>query len=119
MLCKTFLSFTKKNGYKKTFEVGGINNEDIYFIVYDWMVKDLRLSGNELNIYAIIDYLTYGKTYAKVELSYLCEHSGAIKNTVLSCLKKLQDKKLIEKQKVKENGVDICFYKTNRPDFNQ
>lgn len=82
-----------------------------FFTVQSFMIKDLKLSGNNMIIYAII----YG--YCQMEgqcfnesLSYLAEWANCSKPTVISSLKKLIELGYIIKREFYENNVKYCKY---------
>ena len=86
-----------------------IKNES-FFVVHGWM-RQAGLAGNELLVYAIIyGFSQSEKGFYRGSLKYLSEFTGASKNTVFSCLKKLQEKGLISKKETYINGVKLCLY---------
>lgn len=91
---------------------------DNYLVVQGWMVNDLKLSGNELLIYAII----YGFSQSGVDqkftgsIRYLSEWTNTTRQTVMNCLKSLCEKGYIIKEESVKNGVKFCDYYAH-PDF--
>ena len=80
----------------------------------NWMGKLLGLRANDLICFAVIYAFTRdGKTQFRGDLSYLAATMFATKPTVLLCLKKLLDQKLILKQEETVNGIKRCYYQTN------
>ena len=84
-----------------------IKNEDSIFI-YDWMVKELGLKGNELLVYAII----YGFSQTENQFftgtaQYLADWTNSTKQSVMKNLKSLIEKGLLQK---KEKFVDEVKY---------
>lgn len=87
-----------------------IKNEN-YIVIQGWMIKDLKLKGNELIIYAII----YGFSQLESQkftgsLQYLSEWTNSTKQSVIKCLKSLIKKNLIVKEENIINGVKFCEY---------
>lgn len=84
--------------------------KESFFVVHGWM-RNAGLSGNELLVYAIIyGFSQSEKGFYNGSLKYLSEFTGASKNTVISCLKKLQEKGLISKKETHIDGVKFCLY---------
>ena len=80
-----------------------MDSRRFYIKVYDFMVKDLKLKGYELVIYALVFSLadSDGMCYAKY--SYICERTGCRANTVVRVLRNLQKSGLID---ISESTVD-------------
>lgn len=80
-----------------------LKNENFYSI-HGWMRNELHLSGNELQIYAVIYGFSQkdGQVYDG-SIRYLSESVGASYNTVLACLQSLVKKGLLTRKKT-ENG---------------
>jgi Sugar-specific transcriptional regulator TrmB. len=90
--------------------VGHIKNENFY-VIQGWMMNELKLKGNDLGTYAII----YGFTQAKYasysgSLSYLAEFLNVDKRTIQNVLKRLVQKKLIQKHELQIDGMKRCVY---------
>ena len=80
-------------------------------VIQGWMITELKLSGNELIIYAIIYGATQdGKSEFADSLDYLVTASGASKKTVTRILDSLVKDKKILKLSEKYN---VCTYKAN------
>lgn len=82
-----------------------------YIVIQGWMIKDLKLKGNELIIYAII----YGFSQLEGQkftgsLQYLAEWTNSTKQSVIKCLKSLIKKNLIVKEENIINRVKFCEY---------
>ncbi len=76
--------------------------KESYFVVQSWMIKKLKLSGNELNVYAIIHgYSQDGKSFFFGSLKYLSEMTGVAERNIVNILARLVEKKLIYKKTVK------------------
>lgn len=88
--------------------------EENYYVIQGWMIKNLKLSGIEKDVYAII----YGfsqdpDNWFTGTSRYLADWTNADKKTILRILKKLTDKELILKKEINNNGVTFCNYKVN------
>lgn len=88
--------------------------DENYINIQGWMSTRLKLSGNELIIYALI----YG--FSQIEdhtfhgsLKYICDWTNISKTSCIANLKKLLDKKLIIKKEKEINGLKFCEYSTN------
>ena len=87
-----------------------IKNEN-YINIGGWMIKELKLKGNELIIYAIIYGFTQTENQAFTgSLEYLAQWTNSSKQTVLTNLKSLQDKNLIVKKEQIINNVKFVEY---------
>lgn len=84
-----------------------------YFVVHGWMLNQLNLKGNQLQIFAIIHGFSHSEENEfKGSLQYLCEFTGASRSTVIRSLSELQEQGFIEKREVYENGVKFNRYKS-------
>lgn len=82
-----------------------------YILIQAPMVKDLRLSGNRLIVYALIHgFCKDGNHEFKGSISYISEWTNLSRNTVISTLKSLVDDGLIVKRDYLSNGVKFCAY---------
>lgn len=83
-----------------------------YIVIQSFMVSDLKLKGNELLIYAII--FGFSQTTGQAfhgSLTYLESWTNSTRHTVISSLKSLVEKGLIEKEEQTINGVKYCSYR--------
>ena len=87
--------------------------DDNYFVVQGWMINRLKLSGNELNVFAII----YG--FSQDDASsfdgssqYLADFCGISKVSTLGILSKLTEKGFIQKTEKYVGKLKLCSYKT-------
>ena len=88
--------------------------DENYINIQGWMSTKLKLSGNELIIYALI----YG--FSQIEdhtfhgsLKYICDWTNISKTSCIANLKKLIDKNLIIKKEKEINGLKFCEYSIN------
>lgn len=88
--------------------------DENYINIQGWMSTRLKLSGNELIIYALL----YG--FSQIEdhtfhgsLKYICDWTNISKTSCIANLKKLLAKKLIVKKEKEINGLKFCEYSTN------
>ena len=73
---------------------------EAYFIIYDFMVKDLHLSGNELLIYALIFCFTIkSESGCYASQSAIASRIGVTRETANRCLQALCKKGLIEERR--------------------
>ena len=86
-----------------------------YVTLLPWMVEDLKLSGLDLILYAIIYGYSQGSQGVFYgTLTYLATWSNTTERGVIKSLKSLIDKGLIKKEKIKYNKY---FYKAIVPDM--
>ena len=85
-----------------------------YITIEDFMVKDLKLKGNDLLVYAIIyGFSQDGESSFTGSISYLCEWTGSTRQGITKNLNSLIEKGLIVKEKRKTNGVNyVAYYAT-------
>ena len=84
-----------------------------YIVIQAYMVSELKLSGNRLIVYALINgFSKDGNHEFHGSVNYIREWTNITKNTVLSTLKSLVDDGLVEKREYIENNVKFCAYKT-------
>ena len=82
-----------------------------YVVLQGWMVSELGLKGNELIIYAIIyGFSQITGTSFKGSLNYLSDWTNTSKQSVITQLKNLVGKGLIEKKEIVKNNVKFCEY---------
>lgn len=89
-----------------------MKNEN-YITIQGWMVKELKLSGNDLICYALIYGFTQNGCYWDKSSAYISNWLGVSKRAVVDILKRLVDNKLIEKYEYEVNGVRFCKYRHN------
>lgn len=90
-------------------------NPENYITVQGWMIRDLKLKGNELLIYACI----YGFSQAENQvysggLQYLADWTNSTKHGVMRPLKALVERGLLEKTDKVINGVKFCEYRATK-----
>ena len=86
-----------------------------FIVVRDFMVRDLRLKGNELLIYAIIfDFSQTEEKKFSGSLRYLAGWTNSTKQSVLNSLKSLVQKGYIKKEEQIINGVKYCSYRISK-----
>ena len=90
-------------------------SEGNYITIQSWMRTDLKLSGNELIVYAII----YGFSQNKQgeftgSVQYLADWVGCTKRTVTTILRKFVDEELVKKTVVQlDNNSKRVSYQAN------
>ena len=82
-----------------------------YITILGWMRTDFDLKGNELLVFALI----YGfsqdtETKFNGSISYIQDAIGASKNTVMTTLKKITEKGLLDKHTETRKGVSFNSY---------
>ena len=85
-----------------------------YFVVRGWMLNQLNLKGTTLQVFAIIHGFSHSEENEfKGSLQYLCEFTGSSRSTVIRSLLELEEKGIIVKREVYENGVKFNRYKSS------
>lgn len=85
--------------------------DENYFVVQSFMIKDLKLSGNNMIIYAIIyrSCQTDGQYFSE-PLSYLAEWANCSTKTVQRSLDELEKLGYINKKVIYKNNIRRCKY---------
>lgn len=88
--------------------------ENSFVVLQEWMITDLKLSGSELLVYAIIFGFsqTEGQTF-KGSLQYLANWAQISRQGIHKILNSLINKNLIIKKELSINGVKVCEYTAN------
>ena len=82
-----------------------------YTVIQGWMVNRLKLSGNELIVYAIIyGFSQDGKSMFTGACQYLADSTGISRRSIMPILNKLVKRGFIKKYDRDENGVKLCSY---------
>lgn len=90
-----------------------IKNEN-FILIQGWMINNLKLSGNDLLVYAIIYGFTQDEEqWFEGSRSYLGEWCNSTKQGIQKNLKRLIGKNLILKKETFINNVKFCKYKVN------
>lgn len=85
--------------------------DSTYLVIQSWMVTDLKLSGNDLLVYAVIyGFSQDGESRFTGSLQYLADWCNATKAGVQKNLKNLIDAGLIEKYESFKNSIKFCEY---------
>lgn len=88
--------------------------DENYITILGWMVNRLKLSGNELMVYAIIyGFCQDEESGYEGSANYIAKSLGISRRAVYTLLNNLLDKKLIIKYEEFANGIKYCDYKTN------
>lgn len=89
-----------------------MENNNTYFTIHSFMVTDLKLSGNDLLVYALILNFTLkgSDSCFNGSLAYLQSALNISKNTAINVLKKLTSDGLILKKEVNKRGMILNEY---------
>ena len=90
-------------------------SDDKFIIIYDWMVEDLKLSGNRLIVYGIIYSFSKNGEWFQGSASYLCKRSGVTERGIRKILKGLREDGLLAKKERIQNGVIYVDYRAIDP----
>lgn len=89
-------------------------NNDNYILIQGFMIKELKLKGNELMVYAIIyGFSQDGESAFYGSRNYLAEWCNVSLPTIDSALKSLCEKGFLIKQQEKINNVTFNRYKVS------
>jgi DNA-binding Lrp family transcriptional regulator len=85
-----------------------------YIVIQGWMTNELKLTGNELLVFALIyGFSQDGESEFSGSRSYIAKTLNISKPTVDKALKSLLEKRYIEKHKMIINDVQINRYKVS------
>jgi len=85
-----------------------------YYIVQGWMVNELQLKGNNLLIFAIIfGFSQDAQSEFDGSINYLAKAIGSSRNTVIKCLKELEEMAYVLKTTSTKNNVIFNQYSQN------
>ena len=88
--------------------------DENYIVIQGWMVNRLKLTGNELSIYALIyGFSQDGESVFSGSCQYIAEAVGSTKRAAMGVLKKLFEKGFILKFKSGKSGNLKCDYGVN------
>lgn len=88
--------------------------DDNYIVILGWMSNELKLTGNELLVFALIyGFSQDGESEFSGSRSYIAKTFNISKPTVDKALKSLLEKRYIEKHKMIINDVQINRYKVS------
>jgi DNA-binding MarR family transcriptional regulator len=89
--------------------------DENYIVIQGWMVNQLKLSGNELMVYAIIYGFSQDKeSRFKGSAKYIADSLCITRQAVLTNLKLLINKGFIKKYERNERGIKWCDYEAAR-----
>lgn len=89
-------------------------SSESYLNIQGWMIKDLKLKGNELLIFAIIyGFSKDGVSKFNGGLQYLADWTNSTKQGCINNLKSLIAKDLIIKEENEVNNIKYCIYYAN------
>lgn len=87
-----------------------VKNE-CFVTIQGWMINELKLSGNDLLVYAIIyGFSQDGESKFDGSLQYLADWCGATKQGIQKNLKNLEEQGYIAKEVTIKNGIRFCSY---------
>lgn len=88
--------------------------DDNFIVIFGWMTNELGLSGNELNIFALIyGFSQDGESWFQGNRRYIAETLNITRPTVDKALNSLQEKGLIIKQSYTYNDITANRYKVS------
>ena len=89
------------------------NNEKNYVAIQTWMVSELKLSGNDLIVYALIYGFNSNKRRFIGTLDYISKFTGCSTRQISRILDNLVEKGLLSKRKFTLNRTNRCEYSCN------
>ena len=91
-----------------------IIKDENFILIQGWMINKLKLSGNDLLVYAVIyGFSQDGEQWFEGNRSYLSGWCNSSKRGIQKNLQRLVENKLILKKEVFVNNVKFCKYKVN------
>lgn len=92
--------------------------ESGFIVIRPWMV-DLKLSSNELIIFAVVNGFSMDKVSSfRGGLAYLCKVTGIARRTAINCLNSLVERGLLKKSNLFDHEKNVVF-SSYSVDFNQ
>lgn len=89
-------------------------DKDQFYVTRKWMIKKLKLSGVELQVYAIIHGFSQDEEVKFTgSLSYLEDFTGVSRRSIINSLKNLVAKNYLIKEEYVINGIKRISYSTN------
>lgn len=89
-----------------------MRNDKNYFVVQGWMVSELKLTGTDLLVYALIyGFSQDGRNSFYGSTQYIADTIGVSKRTVITTLQRLTENGILEKQVDDRTGVRYCHYR--------
>lgn len=89
-----------------------------YIVILAPMVSELKLSGNNLIIFALIYGFTKDDAHKFVgSIDYICKWTNLTRPTVIATLKTLTKSGFINKEEQVVNNIKQCLYTTNYNDI--
>lgn len=89
-----------------------MTNDNNYIVIQGWMINQLKLKGNELMVYALIyGFSQEQDNWFTGSLGYLANWCQTSKQTIITVLKSLMAKGLINKRSLEKNKVIFNEYK--------
>ncbi len=84
----------------------------MYYVIQDWMHKELGLKGMRITLYAIIYGFSQNEKAGGFSgsLNYIADATGYEKTVICRELKNLTDEGLLLKTEILVNGVKMCKY---------
>lgn len=87
-------------------------HKESFITIQGWMATDLKLSGNELLVYALIyGFSQDGESEFRGSINYICGWLNCSRPTAIKTLSNLVDRGLISKRVKIENNVTFNRYK--------
>lgn len=87
------------------------SNEMNYILIRDWMIDELKLTGNDVIIYAIIHSFSQGDEWFRGSLSYLSKRTGLSRQSVITILASLVKGGFLIRQDVPYKNIKYVKYK--------
>lgn len=88
---------------------------DNYIVITGWMINDLKLSGNDLLVYALIyGFSQDGESWYTGSRNYIADSLGITPRTVSRLLQSLEEQGFIIKEITEYNGVKFNKYRVHR-----
>lgn len=84
-----------------------------YITIQEWMLE-LGIGGNDLLAYALVyGFCQDGTSSFTGSLNYVAQWLGTTRRTALSVLQRLEERGLITKRSIYQEGVKFCEYRVN------
>lgn len=89
-------------------------NEMNYILIRDWMIEEMKLTGNDVIIYAIIHSFSQGEEWFHGSLAYLERRTGLSRQSVITILTSLVKGGYLLRKEIPYKNIKYVNYKAVR-----
>ena len=82
-----------------------------YILIRDWMIEEMKLTGNDVIIYAIIHSFSQGEEWFRGSLAYLERRTGLSRQSVITILTSLVKGGYLLSKEIPYKNIKYVNYK--------